>query len=327
MDTQAVRDHTARVKLAGYATDPSRWRLPAAELTETERDQSAARWRSATEALDWLHGQLPDTLLAQRRALHAGLYTECWLCADGMVGLFSAEKSAPLARRCYDLGIIAAQRQGERDQEATLHTRTGVSLAAQAAPDQAISWYASAWELHEATDHRLGLASVAECWARALIDMADYQQAMDKVTKARELFEAAGHHRGALIADRRLGLLHGRSGRTEQAVSVLTPLADQFTAIGDEWMAAKTRAELAEVHIASGAGQAALAEIAMADAALTRLGAVWDAARMHELRADARAALSEPAAAREELLAAYRAFTDLGDYDRADRLSQRLVAG
>ena len=325
MDRNAVREHTTSVRLAGYASNPARWRLPAAELTDAEREEALRRWPTTRDAVQALYDGLADTRLSQEFALIMGLHRECFIMAEALARVIGFRSVYWQARQCFELGLTAARAEGEKDWEAVICTRMGVLWAAEGSPDEAAAWYRSAYDLHEATRHRLGLASVCECWARAEAERRDYHRAEELAWRARDLFEAEGRERGVAITDRRLALLSFYLGRVDEALSRYKHLITRFDDLGDEVMAAKVRAEYAQALIADRRCETALEQITIAGQEFVTCGADRDVIRMDVLRAAAYAKLGDREQAHNLLLTAYRAYTRTGDQSRANRLAEQLA--
>ena len=324
MDRDAVGEHARKVRLAGYAANRFRWRVPAADLSEPERAEAVGRWPSAEYAVRWQLDGLADTRLAQEIAWKAGMHAECFVMAEAMPRVFAFRPMSAQARRCFILGLDAARARHEHDWEAVLSTRLGVVEAAEGDLAEAASWYQVAHALHRGTGHLLGLATVAECWAHVEIERGDYARAEELAIQARDLF-AELEPRGVAIAERRLALLEVHHGRPGDAVQLFEDLIGRFEAWGDEVMAARTRAEYAQALIAAHRGHDALEQVTAAGQAFASYGADRDVIRMVELRAAAHAELNNPEQARSTLLAAYRGYAQLGDWSHADRLAEQLA--
>ncbi|MBO0819611.1 MAG: hypothetical protein J2P26_02040 [Nocardiopsaceae bacterium] len=327
MDERAIIEHAHRVRIAGWVTNPDRWRFPETSLNRAEQLRARELYPTRVAAQDWLIGQLDASLQVVQAATSSGQYTDAFVCVDGYIAVFGFRKLYPQARQMLHLGIEAAHLAERPDWEGALCQRMGMSYGSERHTGAAMKWYSRALELHEYAGHMVGWASAAECLSRAHLDLdnPDFGEARWLATKAMEIFKRNNMARGVRIARGRLAAVQAREGRLDEAELTYSAVISDFDQAGDAIMVAKVRKELAGVLVKLGRQPEAHAELDAAQPVLLREGAVFDIAASHEVRARAYISIDDEAA-REETAIAYQKYMEIGDRAAAERVRREMAA-
>ncbi|WIV52886.1 ATP-binding protein [Amycolatopsis nalaikhensis] len=260
---------------ANMVVIPLRWRVsPVAEQLQGK----PARFASGAAALQWLAGELPNVLAVLEDAVADHHDELAWQLCEALWELMLYRKLYPEWLRSHELGIVAAQRCGNRVAESRLRHQLGRAHLDLGQLEPAQEQTRRAVELaREANDVRNESA--------ALQQLGMVSQARGDIDAAVALFAASlrleqelGIDRGVALRHRRIGLALLQAGRDIDAARHLEAAAQLFTDIGDEKSEAQVALGLARIDARSGRPEVALRRLNQARRVLGGSGsAVYEA--------------------------------------------------
>ncbi|WP_410633766.1 NB-ARC domain-containing protein [Amycolatopsis sp. cmx-4-83] len=246
---------------ANMVVIPLRWRVsPVAEHLQGE----PTRFASGAAALEWLAAELPNVLVVLEDAVAHRHDELAWQLCEALWELMLYRKLYPEWLRSHELGIVAAQRCGNRVAESRLrhqlgraHLDLGRLEPAQEQTRQAVELARDAGDLRNESAALQQLGMVTQACGE--IDMA-----VTLFAASLRLEEELGIDRGVALRHRRIGLALLQAGRDVQAARHLEAAAQLFTDIGDDKSEAQVALGLARIDARSGRPEVALRRLNLA---------------------------------------------------------------
>jgi tetratricopeptide (TPR) repeat protein len=211
-----------------------------------ERAYAADRW------LRWLPDELPPTLFADRRealgwldgeraALVAAVqWTDAERFASAAVGLAGSLGAYLEWRRYFDDWISvgraaceAARRVGDGRGEAGGWTSLGIALRETGRSAEAIDALTRGRDLCHDLGERNGEARAWTCLGNALYGAGRVEEAIDAHRRARDLYQDIGNRRDEGAAWNNLGIALRNAERVEEAIDAHTRACELYRAVGD----------------------------------------------------------------------------------------------
>ena len=127
----------------------------------------------------------------------------------------------------------AVQRTGDQLSEAHVRDILGIALRGSGQVEEAINAFTRARDLYEAAGHRQGEGWAWSNLGGALREAGRIEEAIDADTRARELFQAVGDRHGEGWAWDVLGGALVQAGRASDAIDAHIRARDLFQAVGD----------------------------------------------------------------------------------------------
>ena len=307
--TRVITWYLVKAIAADLVIHPRRWRL------NPMYDQARARppaYESPREALQWLESEQSALLAAIRAAHDEGLHELAWQLCEAMWGFFSNRNYFQPWLVSHQLGIKAAQADGNRQAEARIRTQLGLAYLHLGRNDEAREQYAAALALDRADGHQIGEATALE--HLGLTDLAEglYDSAVASFTQALAIFRRIHALRGAAMMICHIGEAHREAGRYREATGELTEACRMFAALPDPYNEARALTELGLTCLSAGQPQDALQALGQALDAMTSLDSPYEQARIRVALARAARELRRYHEARSHLEQALAVYDRLG---------------
>ena len=307
--TRVITWYLIKAIAADLVIHPRRWRLN--PMYEQARTQPPA-YADPREALQWLESEYPSLLAAIRAAHEQELHEQAWQLCEAMWGFFSNRNYFQPWIASHQLGIAAAQADGNRRAEARMRTQLGLAFLHLGRNGEARDEFATALMLDRAEGHLIGEATELE--HLGLTDLAEGMpdSAIANFTQALAIFQRIRAPRGAAMMMCHIGEVHREAGRYPDAVRELAEARRMFTALSDRYNEARTLTELGITCLRAGEPQDALQPLSEALDTMTSLDSPYEQARIRVVLAGAARELSRHQEARSHLEQALAVYDLLG---------------
>lgn len=266
----------------------------------------------AAEAVQWLRTEEPQLAEMITAAKSRGEPAMAWRLSDSLRGHFMSSRNLVLWSRFIDIGLAAAEAQGDLRAQAAMHLAAGIARVGAGRHDDAVEHCRRAAALSEQAGWTAGLsaalttlgvrhahlgetAEAARCVEMALatsrsagrlasvainlnnlavinIQLGRFAVAGRQLAEALRLHTGAGTWRGAASVMVNLGSLHYVQGRPERAERYLRRSADIYHVLADREGAASALSHLALVQLLLARPGQALHSARMALAAVRGTG-------------------------------------------------------
>lgn len=306
---------------ADLVINPGRWRLNS--MYEVARTLPPA-YDSPAAALRWLESEQPGLSAVVRAAHDKGFYEHAWQLCEALWGFFSNRNYFRPWIDSHQLGIAAAQADGNRRAEARLRMQLGLAYLHLERYGEAREQYALALELDRGEGHQIGEATELE--QLGLTDLAEglTDEAIQYFGRARDIFERIDVARGAAMMTCHIGEAHREAGRYQDAIRDLTQARCEFASLLDRYNEARALTELGSTYLRAGWPRDAIEPLGAALNAMTSLDSRYEQARIHVVLADAVRDLGRHQEARSHLEEALMVYDALGAPE-ADRIRRTLA--
>ncbi|MCX4749206.1 hypothetical protein OG455_27500 [Kitasatospora sp. NBC_01287] len=283
------------------------------------------RFDNHAEALSWLETQLPSFTSVLAAAAAAGWDSSVWQLVHAMYPAWHRLRPTALQITTHELGLAAAQRDGNRLAQAEMASAGAGGLRAAGRYDEAVALLTFALKLAEEDGDERGQAQYLLGIGSSLHAGERYDEAAPHLLAAKERFEALGRWRSAALAQILLGSIASFLGRFEVAFQLLTQARQRLVEVGDQLDAARALAWLADAHSRHGEFERAQELLSQAGAEFGEVSRHWQA-RVVELHGQAAEREGLPDRARELYEDSRCRFDALASSRDTARLVDRLSA-
>lgn len=294
---------------ADLVVNRGRWRLnPMYELARAK----APAFADATRALAWLESE-QDCLCAAVAAAHdLGRFTLCWQLCEALWGLFSNRNYFQPWIQTHQLGIVAAQSDGNRRAEARVRMQLGLAFRHLHQFSNAREQNVLALALDRGEGHRIGEATELE--QLGLIELAEghLAAAIGMFAQGEGIFREIGVPRGAAMMICHIGEAHRDAGRYPDAIRYLAEARDMFAALPDRYNEGRATFELGRAHLLAGEPGEAVRLLSTALDVMVTVDSPYEQARVRVALADAARRLGDADGARHHLELALAVYETLG---------------
>ncbi|MEV8637915.1 NB-ARC domain-containing protein [Streptosporangium sp. NPDC051023] len=281
---------------------------------------------SPGEALDWLESERRNILAFLRLAGQAGWDEIVWQTVEALWALYHNRKHYADWIEAGRLGAVSARRCGDRAAEARMRNQTARALIELGEFDPAIEDLLLAKSLAEASGSRRMEAAVLESLGQADLARNATDSAIERFTEALALNEAMNNPRGVGLQTYHLGQAYGAANRLHDAAEAFERAMAVMGEVGDELSQAKAGIELGLAYRELGRSAEAVETVARAAETMRARRIPVKEARAWEVLADLAADTGDDEGAGEYLRRAIAACLASGNRTRADALSGRLPA-
>lgn len=329
-DPRQARDHAVRRMLDWYlATVTAAGRV----ITPYRRDQphDVTYWPAepvpfadASQALDWLEGELPNVHAVVSFARDHGFPRLAWQTVDAMWPLF-LRRGRYRERLAFDrLGLTAAQAAGDATGQAKMLDRLGLALTSLGELDEATErflqasaiWRDSGDDFRRAGSlQRLGLVAHAK---------GHLEEALTMFAQALGIYRRLDERRAAALTLADMGAALTDAHRGAEAMRNLAEAFDLLAEVPDPYNHARTLARLGRAQAVAGERAAAAQTLDQALRAMSQAGSPRGEADVLRLLGDLAEGDGRTADARQRYEAALAILDRVGS-PGADMLRERLA--
>ncbi|MFD5190097.1 NB-ARC domain-containing protein [Streptomyces sp. NPDC058357] len=285
-------------------------------------DPFAGSAQPGRDALCWLEAERANILAVLRAASRLDFDRPVWQLAEAFTVLFFHHRHLADWRESLELGVTAAERDGNAAAEARLRSLLSRPLLDLKQDEQAKAHLDTAERRAVESGHLVLQASVQEFLGRYW-DRHDPDRAVDAYRTSLALNAEAGEERGEALARYFLGCAQSATGDHAAALSVLAEARTAFLVLGDKRMAARSLADVGRTRARLGDPAGAVADLSQAADDLRGSKAFHYEAQALEDLADL---LDEPDEVRACLRRALAVYEE-GGSPRAAEVLARLTAG
>lgn len=274
------------------------------------------------DAISWLEAERANILAVLRAASRLGFDRPVWQLAEAFTVLFFHHRHLADWRESLELGVAAAERDGNAPAEARLRSLLSRPLLDLGQDEQAKEHLDTAERLAVESGDLDLQASVQEFLGRYW-DRHDPDRAVDAYRTSLALNIEVGEERGEALARYFLGCAQSASGDHATALTALSEARTNFLALADRRMAARALADVGRTRARLGDAAGAVADLSKSADELREAKAFHYEAQAMEDLADL---LDEPEEARAYLRRALAVY-EKGGSPRAAVVLARLTAG
>lgn len=282
----------------------------------------------------WLRAEGPNVLAAQMAAERAGAHGPAWQFVETMRQYFLDFHDYNLYGQVLATALTAAERIGDAQILAQIHTNAGFFFRSQGDGGLAHHHLMAALQFSRRAGDPLGEASAHENMGLLQRRQNRRRDALDSFTTSLAIYQRIGiEERGAALTRHQIGITLTDLGRFDEAGPHLQEALSAYTGLGDGYNQARALASIADLHLRRGTPESALPRLEQARTLMDDRVSPYNLAAVLTLTAEAHDQLGQPADARaliEEALQTYRSLPSIPDdhaeYQRARRLAARLNA-
>jgi tetratricopeptide (TPR) repeat protein len=214
--------------------------LPLLVTTETLADYR--------DAVAWLATERQVLLAALRQAVDYGFDTHVWQLAWAITSYFDRHGHWHDVAASHEDGLKAAQRLGDLQAQAIIHTCLASAYARLDRHDMANEQMRQALELYEVLGDQAGQAHAHRTLTWVLDRQGRYREALRHAEQAVELFRIAGRPAGQARALNAAGWFHIQLGAPEEGLRLCQHALDMQMEIADRFGLVDTLDSIARAH-------------------------------------------------------------------------------
>jgi tetratricopeptide (TPR) repeat protein len=311
--------HTANV--TAELTTPDQKPIP---YEFAYRPSGRMRFESRDDGLEWLELERANLIAAMRTSAEHGMNELGWQLAAAMWPLFRHKHYRDFLA-VSKLGVVCAERWGNRSAEALMHNRCGAACRATGRFDEAVEHYQRGLATAPRGDDPAivirsveGLGLVALAQDRAAVALGYFEEDLRLSTELDR-----PHDVGLALIN--VGAALTKAGRAAGGIDRLTRAKELLIELGDDYNVARVQTDLARALRLTGEFAKARAEIALSQATMRARGSLFEQARALEVLGEVAQAAGETDEARRLYEQALAVLVDLGRPEAA-QVQFRLYA-
>lgn len=258
-----------QVTRANMVVIPNRWRV--SQVWERFRDRPPM-FAKGGDAVDWLDMQLPNVLAVLNEAARRGWDELAWQLCESLWELLLHRKHYRFWISSHEVGVAAAHRCGDLTAESRLRCQLGRAYLDLHDFDAAERECLRAAELARTAGSRHNESVAVNQLGIAAQGRGDIDTAIGYFDESLRIEDELGIPRGVALRHRRIGEALSEARRDEQAVERLTRAREMFAELSDQKGEAMTLVALARIDARQGRADVAMRHLHQALAGLRSSG-------------------------------------------------------